>query len=47
MIAIIERVTPKDEEVSKEAIMKTAEGIEKDVKELQRCGLRMVVFYGF
>jgi len=47
MIAIVERVTPKDEEVSKEAIVKIAGGIEKEVKELLRCGLQMVFFCGF
>jgi hypothetical protein len=49
MIVIVARVTPKDdsEEGSQETVVKTAEGIEKDIKELLRCGLRMVVCYGF
>jgi len=47
MIVIADHVTPKDEEGSKETVVKTAEDIEKDIKELLRCGLRMVVCYGF
>jgi len=47
MIIIVDHVTPKDEEDSKEAVVKTAESIEADIKELLRCGLRMVVCYGF
>jgi Zn finger protein HypA/HybF involved in hydrogenase expression len=47
MIVIVDHVTLKDEEDSKETVMKTAEGIEQDIKELLRCGLRMVVSYGF
>jgi Zn finger protein HypA/HybF involved in hydrogenase expression len=49
MIVIVDHVTPKDEEDSKETVVKTAEGIEQDIKELLRCGLRMplVVPYGF
>jgi hypothetical protein len=47
MIVIVDHVTLKDEEGSKEIVMKTAEGIEQDIKELLRCGLRMVVSYGF
>jgi hypothetical protein len=43
MIVIVDHVTLKDEEGSKETVMKTAEGIEQDIKELLRCGLRMVV----
>jgi len=38
MIVIVDHVTPKDEEV-----VKTAEGIEEDIKELLRCGLLMTV----
>ena len=34
MVVIVDHVTPKDEEV-----VKTAEGIEEDIKELLRCGL--------
>ena len=47
MIVIVDHVTPKDEEDCKEVVVKTAEGIEADIKELFRCGLRMVVCYGF
>ena len=47
MIVIVDHVTPKDEEDSKEVFVKTAESIEADVKELFRCGLRMVVCYAF
>ena len=47
MIVIVDHVTLKDEEGSKETVMKKAEGIEQDNKELLRCGLRMVVSYGF
>jgi hypothetical protein len=47
MIVIVDHVTLKDEEDGKETVMKTAEGIEQDIKELLRCGLRMVVSYGF
>ena len=45
MIVIVDHVTLKDEESSKESVMKTAEGIEQDIKELLRCDLRMVVSY--
>ena len=41
MIVIVNHVTLKDEEGSKEAVVKTAEGIEQDIEELLRCGLRM------
>ena len=34
MIVIVDHVTLKDEESSKETVMKTAEGIEQDIKEL-------------
>jgi hypothetical protein len=47
MIVIVDHVTLKDEEDSKVAVVKTAEGIEQDIKDLLRCGLRMVVSYGF
>jgi predicted transcriptional regulator len=47
MIVIVDHVTLKDEEGSQEAVVKIAKGIEQDVKELLRCGLRMVVPYGF
>jgi Zn finger protein HypA/HybF involved in hydrogenase expression len=47
MIVIVDHVTLKDEEDSKETVMKTSESIEQDIKELLRCGLRMVVSYGF
>ena len=47
MIVIVDHVTLKDEEDSKATVVKTAEGIEQDIKELLRCGLRLVVFYGF
>ena len=43
MIVIVDHVTLKDEEGSKETVMKIAKGIEQDIKELLRCGLRMVV----
>ena len=45
MIIIVDHVTPKDEEGSMETVMKTAEGIQQDIKELFRCGLRIVVSY--
>ena len=47
MIVIVDHVTLKDEEDSKTTVVKTAEGIEQDIKELLRCGLRMLVSYGF
>jgi hypothetical protein len=47
MIVIVDHVTLKDEEGSKETVMKIAEGIEQDIKELLRCGLRMLVSNGF
>jgi len=47
MIIIVDHVTPKDEEGSKEVIVKTAGSIEADIKELFRYGLRMAVEYGF
>ena len=47
MVVIVDHVTLKDEEESKASIVKTAEGIEQDIKELLRYGLRMVVSYDF
>ena len=47
MVLIVHHVTLKDEGGSKETVMETADGIEQDMKELLRCGLRMVVSYGF
>jgi hypothetical protein len=47
MIVIVHHVTLKDEEGSRETVVKTPEGIEKDIKELFRCDLRMVVSNGF
>ena len=41
MIVIVDHVTLKDEEDSKETVVKTAEGLEQDIKELLRCDLRM------
>ena len=43
MIVIVDHVTLKDEleEDTKENVVKTTEGIEQDIKELLRCGLRM------
>ena len=43
MIVIVNHVTLKDEENSRAIVVKTAEGIEQDIKELLRCGLRMLV----
>ena len=47
MIVIVNHVTLKDEEGSKETVIKMAKGIEQDIKELLRCSLRMLVSYGF
>ena len=47
MIVIVDYVTLKDEEASKETVIKTAGGIEQDIKELLRCGLLRMVPYGF
>ena len=47
IVNIVDHVTLKDEEDSKVAVVKTGEGIEQDIKDLLRCGLRMVVSYGF
>ena len=41
MIVIVDHVTLKDEEDAKGTVMKTTEGIEQDIKELLRCGLRI------
>ena len=40
MIVIADHATPKDQ-YAKEIVVKTAEGIEQDIKELLRCDLRM------
>jgi hypothetical protein len=37
MIVILDHVTPKNEEGSKEAVVKAAKGIEEDIKGLLRC----------
>ena len=43
MIVIVDHVTLKDdEEGSEETVVKTAEGFEQNIKELLRCGLRIV-----
>ena len=47
MIVIVDHVTLKDEEDSKVTVVKTAEGIEQDIKELLRYGLRMLASYCF
>ena len=47
MIVIVDHVTLKDEEDSSSTVVKTAEGIEQDIKELLRYGLRMLVSYDF
>ena len=48
MIVIVDHVTlNKDEGDSKGTVMKTAEGIERDIRELLRYGLQMVVPYDF
>jgi hypothetical protein len=47
MIVIVDHVTLKDEEGSKVTVVKTVEGVEQDIKELLRYGLRIVVSYGF
>ena len=41
MIVIVNHVTLKDEEDTKETVVKTAEGNEQHIKELLRCDLRM------
>ena len=40
MIVVVNHVILKDED-TKETVVKTAEGIEQDIKELLRCVLRM------
>ena len=45
MIVIVDHITLKDEGGSKETVVKTAESIQQDIKELLRCGLRVVVSY--
>ena len=48
MIVIVDNVTlSKDEDDNQGTVMKTGEGIEQDIRELLRCGLRMVVSYDF
>ena len=47
MVVIVDHVTPKDEEDSKATVVKTPKGIDQDIKQLLRCGLWMVVSYGF
>jgi hypothetical protein len=47
MIVIVDHVTLKNEEDSKVTVVKNVEGIEQDIKELLRYGLRMVASYGF
>ena len=44
MIVIVDHVTPRDEEDTKETVMKSAEVIQQDIKELLRYGLRMGSF---
>jgi 2-iminoacetate synthase ThiH len=43
IIIILHHVTPKNEEGSEEAVVKTVKGIEEDIKTLVRCGLLIVV----
>ena len=45
MVVIVDHVTLKDEEGSKEIVVSAAEGIQQDIKELLRCGLQMAVSY--
>ena len=46
MIVIVDHVTLRDEDGSKETAMETAKGFEQDIKELLRCGrLRIMVSY--
>ena len=47
MIVIVDHITPKDEEDSKEVVVKITESIEADIKELFRCDLRIMVCYDF
>ena len=46
MIIIVDHVTLKDEEGSKETVVKTAEGIQQDIKELLRYGMNGGLLYG-
>jgi len=43
MIDILHHVTPENEEGIEEGVVKAVNGIEEDIKELLRCGLRIVV----
>ena len=45
MIVIVNHVTLKDEEDGKATVVKIADGIEQDIKELLWCDLRLVVSY--
>ena len=45
MIVIVDHITLKDEEGSKGTVVKIAESIQQDIKELLRCGLRVVASY--
>ena len=47
MIVIVDHVTLKDDEGSKETVVKTAEGIHQDIKELLRCVTNGGLLYGF
>ena len=47
MVVIVDHVTLKDEEGSKGTVVKTAEGIQQDTKELLRCGTNGGLLYGF
>ena len=42
MIIVVDHLTLKEEEGSKETVVKTAEGFKQNIKELLRCGLRIV-----
>ena len=44
MVVIVDHVTLKDEGSSMETVMKTVEGIQRDIEELLKC-VRMVVPY--
>ena len=47
MIIIVDHVTLKDEEGSKKTVVKTAEGIKQDIKELLRYGTNGGLLYVF
>ena len=47
LIVIVDHVTLKDEEGSKETAIKIAEGIEQDIKELLRCGLPLAMLFSY